>query len=96
MGGDLERARHHYERALHHTNGNSAGPHVSYAMNVLLPQQKKAEFVALLTKALEVDLDREPKLRLANVLAQQYAQYLMEHLDELFLSDKEMSSVDER
>jgi predicted anti-sigma-YlaC factor YlaD len=96
MGGDVERARHHYERSLQHTNGNSAGPHVSYAMNVLLPQQKKAEFVALLNKALEVDIDREPKLRLANVLAQQYAQYLMEHLDELFLSDKETSSVYER
>jgi predicted anti-sigma-YlaC factor YlaD len=91
MGGDLESARQHYDRALDYTKGNSAGPHVSYAMGVLLPQQKRAEFAALLTKALEVDIDREPKLRLANVLAQQYAQYLLDHLDELFLSDKETS-----
>jgi hypothetical protein len=59
-------------------------------MAVLLPQQQRAEFVAVLKKAIEVDVDREPKLRLTNVLAQQYAQYLLEHLDELFLSDKEM------
>lgn len=89
MGGDRERARKHYERALELTKGNSAGPHVSYAMGVLLPEQKRADFEALLKKALEVDVNREPKLRLANVLAQQYAQYLLDHLDDLFLSDKE-------
>jgi predicted anti-sigma-YlaC factor YlaD len=89
MGGDRERAAKHYQRAVDLMQGNSAGAHVSYAMGVLLPQQKRTEFVALLTRALEVDVEREPKLRLANILAQQYAQYLLDHLDELFLSDKE-------
>jgi predicted anti-sigma-YlaC factor YlaD len=92
MGGDRERARRHYERAIELTNGNAAGPHVSYAMGILLPQQKRAEFEALLKKALDVDVDREPKLRLANVLAQQYARYLLDHLDDFFLSDKETPS----
>ena len=89
MGGDRQRAAKHYQRAVDLTQGQAAGPHVSYGMGVLLPQQKRTEFVALLTRALEVDVDREPKLRLANILAQQYAQYLLAHLDELFLSDKE-------
>ncbi len=92
MGGDPERARKHYERAVELTKGNSAGPHVSYAMGILLPQQKRQEFEALLKKALEVDVEREPKLRLANALSQQYAQYLLDHLDDLFLSDKETRS----
>lgn len=88
MGGNRERARKHYDRALELTKGSAAGPHLSYAMGVLLPQQKRQDFVATLNKALEIDVDREPRQRLANVLAQQYAQYLLDHLDELFL-DKE-------
>jgi predicted anti-sigma-YlaC factor YlaD len=89
VGGSRDRARQHYERALALTKGSAAGPHVSYAMGVLLPQQKRDEFVTLLNKALDVDADRVPKLRLANILTQQYAQYLLDHLEELFISDKE-------
>jgi predicted anti-sigma-YlaC factor YlaD len=95
MGGDRERARRHYERALDLTGGHAAGPHVSYAMGVLLPQQKRGEFAAMLERALSVDVDREPGLRLANILAHQYAQYLLDHLDDLFLSDKEDSHDDD-
>ncbi len=89
MGGNRERARRHYDRALELTHGNAAAPFISYAMGVLLPQQQRVEFVAHIKKAIEVDVNREPRLRLANILAQQYAQYLLDHLDELFLSDKE-------
>ena len=89
MGGDRARAKRHYDRAVELTRGNGAVPHVSYATGVLLPQQKRGEFVALMNKALAVDVDREAKLRLENILAQQYAQYLLNHLDELFLSNKE-------
>ena len=52
MGGDRDRAARHYERAVALTKGNGAGPHVSCATGVLLPQQKRADFVALLQKAL--------------------------------------------
>jgi predicted anti-sigma-YlaC factor YlaD len=89
MGGDRGRARRHYERALELSGGHAAGPHVSYAMAVLLPQQQRGEFAAMLERALAVDVDREPRLRLANILAQRHAQYLLDHLDDLFLSDKE-------
>jgi predicted anti-sigma-YlaC factor YlaD len=89
MGGDRGRARRHYERALELTGGHAAGPHVSYAMGILLPQQQRGEFVAMLEQALAVDVDREPRLRLANILAQRHARYLLDHLDDLFLSDKE-------
>ena len=89
MGGDRNRATRHYERAVELTKGNGAVPHVAYATGVLLPQQKREAFVALLQKALAVDVDRELPLRLENILAQQYARYLLDHLDALFLSDKE-------
>jgi len=96
MGGDRDRAARHYERAVALTRGNGAVPHVSYATGVLLPQQKRAEFVALLQKALAVDVDVERPLRLENILAQQYARYLLDHLDALFLSDKELEHASAR
>ena len=89
MGGNRERAALHYQRAVELTNGNGAAPHVSYATGVLLPQQERAAFVAVLQKALAIDVDRELPLRLENILAQQHARYLLDHLDALFLSDKE-------
>jgi predicted anti-sigma-YlaC factor YlaD len=78
------------------TRGNGAVPHLSYATGVLLPQQKRAEFVALLQKALAVNVDVERPLRLENILAQQYARYLLDHLDALFLSDKELEHASAR
>lgn len=90
MGGSRERAAMHYQRALELTGGNSAGPHVSYALGVLLPQQKRDEFASIVNKALQVDVDREPRFRLANILAQRYARYLLERLDDLFFADKEV------
>ena len=36
------------------------------------------------------------RLRLANALAQLYAQYLVDHLDELFVSDKEAGHGDSK
>ena len=89
LGGDRGRARRHYERALELSGGSAAGPHVSYAVGILLPQQKRAEFVATLEAALAIDVDREPRLRLANVLSQRYAQYLIERVDDLFLERPE-------
>jgi predicted anti-sigma-YlaC factor YlaD len=96
MGGSRRRAAEEYERSVAFTGGNAAGPHVSYAMGVMLPQQKRKEFEDLMRKALAVDVDREPRLRLANVLAQLYAQYLVDHLDELFVSDKEAGNGDSK
>ncbi len=91
MGGNRERARQHYERIIDLAHGNAAGPHLTYAMGVLLPQQQRAPFAAHLRKALDVDVDREPRLRIANIVAQRYARYLLEHLDQLFLEDREAS-----
>ena len=63
------------------------------ATGVLVPQQKRGEFVELLNRALAIDIDAAPSLRLANVLAQEQARFLLEHLDELFLSDPNASPM---
>jgi predicted anti-sigma-YlaC factor YlaD len=93
MGGSPERARRHFERAVALSKGLSASAYLSYATGVLVPQQKRGEFVELLNRALAIDIDAAPSLRLANVLAQEQARFLLEHLDELFLSDPNTSPM---
>jgi predicted anti-sigma-YlaC factor YlaD len=89
MGGSRERAEKHFRRAVELAGGRSAGPFVTYASSVLVPAQERAAFRRELERALEVDLDAAPRLRLANTLAQRRARFLLEHADDLFLEPLE-------
>lgn len=75
----------HYQRALELSGGDRASLFIAYAEAVALPEQNRAEFVALLNRALAIDVDAHPDQRLLNVLAQQQARWLLSRLDELFL-----------
>jgi predicted anti-sigma-YlaC factor YlaD len=86
MGGSPERARAHFERSVALSNRQSAGPYVTFARSVLLPAQQREAFVEMLMQARRIDVNSDPSLRLANILAQQQAQFLLDHLDDLFLS----------
>ena len=75
----------HYQRALELSAGKRAGLHVTLAEIVAVPEQNRARFVALLERALAVDVDAYPEQRLLNVVAQQRAHWLLDNIDELFL-----------
>jgi predicted anti-sigma-YlaC factor YlaD len=77
--------RQHFERALKISQGKRAGTYVSFAENACVPAQDKAEFQSLLEKALAVDPDTDLDNRLANLVAQRRARWLLKHVDELFL-----------
>jgi predicted anti-sigma-YlaC factor YlaD len=78
----------HYDRALALSKGRSAGLHVAYAEAVALPAQNKPEFRALLEKALAIDPDAVPRDRLANLISQRRAQWLLDRIDDLILDDE--------
>ncbi len=82
--GGAMRAQEHYD-AVMAMNPDQAGPHVALANSVAKKAQDKDAFVALLNKALAVDLDKDPDNILANDYAQRKAAFLLEHLDDLFL-----------
>jgi len=82
--GDLKAARSHYERALALSNGERASVFVALAESVSVRQQNVAEFRALLTKALAVDPDKAPQIRLVNVIAQERARWLQQRIPLLF------------
>ena len=52
-------------------------------------RQDRAEFESLLEKAMAVDLDAAPEQRLANLIAQRKARFLLDNADELFLEPLE-------
>jgi predicted anti-sigma-YlaC factor YlaD len=85
VGGSLEKAKRHFDRALALSNGQRASPFVTYAEVISLGAQDKKEFQDLLTRALGVDVDKAPAQRLANVISQRRATWLLSRIDELFV-----------
>ena len=84
-GGSVERARTHLERAVVLSEGKRAAPYVSFAESVSVGAQNRTEFEELLKKALAIDPDAVPELRLANTVSQRRAAWLLARADELFL-----------
>ncbi|MDR2098152.1 MAG: TRAP transporter TatT component family protein [Spirochaetaceae bacterium] len=90
MGGDLARAKLHYERVLEKTGGLSASPYVSWAQAVNIPAQNFGEFQYNLNQALKINAKKNPSNKLLNVLAQRKARYLLDNA-ELYFIDTEGS-----
>ncbi len=83
-GGSYEKARQHFERAVALSKGLRAFPYVSLAESVLVGTQNKKEFQEILNTALKIDVNQAPDERLANVVAQRRARWLLARIDELF------------
>ncbi|MEP0774150.1 MAG: hypothetical protein HRF46_07285, partial [Acidobacteriota bacterium] len=78
-------ARRHFQRAVELSRGHRAAPFVALAEAVCVAEQNRAEFEALLHRALAVDLEAAPDQRLANQVAQRRARWLLARADDLFL-----------
>ena len=85
-GDPAERARKHFDRAMELSKGQNAGPLVSLAEAVAVEKQDRAQFTALLNRALAINADAVPEQRLSNLLAQRRARWLLGRIDELFLN----------
>ncbi len=80
----LERARRHFERAIQLTEGREAGVFVAMAEAISQSRGSKAEFIALLDRAVALDPDGVAAARLANHVSQRRARWLRGQVDELF------------
>jgi len=85
MGGSQDKARYHYQKALEYSGGLSASPHVALATTISVANQDVQEFLNLLDKALEIDPEENPESRLQNLISQQKARWLREHVEDFFL-----------
>ena len=87
QGGGSEAARMHFEKALRFADGRDISPQVAYAETVLVREQRREAFEALLAEALALDPDAYPEHRLANLIRQKRARLLLAQADDLFLED---------
>ncbi|HXI50430.1 MAG TPA: TRAP transporter TatT component family protein, partial [Candidatus Saccharimonadales bacterium] len=85
QGDPGDRARKHFERATELSQGQLASPLVGFAEAVCVQKQDRAEFEALLNRALAIDVNAVPTWRLQNLVAQRRARWLIGRTDDLFL-----------
>jgi predicted anti-sigma-YlaC factor YlaD len=85
IGGDKGKAKLYYQRAVEKTKGLAAGPYVSYAVSLCIPEQDYDTFKEKLETALAIDPDDDPANRLVNILSQKKAQYYLDNAGNFFL-----------
>lgn len=83
-GDPAARSRQHFARAVELSGGEDAAPFLALAEAVCVPQQQRAEFEALLRQAMQIDVGRAGENRLANLVAQRRARWLLSRTDHLF------------
>jgi hypothetical protein len=81
LGGNPERARTHFTRAVELQKGLSPGPYVALALGVAVPAQDRAEYEKLLNEALAIDPAKDPSNRLVALVQQRRARALLDQID---------------
>jgi predicted anti-sigma-YlaC factor YlaD len=76
-GDPAARARQHFERAVALSGGQQAGPMISFAEAVCVQKQDLKQFESLLKQALAINPDTRPEWRLANLVMQRRAKWLL-------------------
>jgi hypothetical protein len=84
LGGDPDRSKRHFERALRINGGKFLMTYIYYARSYAVQQQDEALFEQLLATVEQASLDVSPEARLANAIAKRKAQLLMAKKSELF------------
>jgi hypothetical protein len=84
VGGSPARARGHFDRAVTLAGGQSAFAYVTLATSVAAPAGDRGEFEKALKQALAIDVSKRPQIRLANLVAQRRARYLLANGDRMF------------
>jgi predicted anti-sigma-YlaC factor YlaD len=92
MGGSLQKARFHFEKAIAISAGKSSTPYIALATTVAVKEQNFDEFKSLLKQALAIDPNVDPDNRLLNILNQRKALWLLEHADDFFLETEGTNS----
>jgi len=83
--GSENRARDHFDRALELSNGMQAAPYLAHAEAISIANNNREEYERMLNEALAVDVNADPQNRLANLVMQRRARWLLANRDLYFL-----------
>lgn len=84
FGGDLEKAKLHFEKAFTISQRHFLMAQVLYAQTVAVSAQDRDLFKKILTEVLEFPLENFPEQRLSNQIAKERAQRMLSKIDEYF------------
>ena len=84
LGGDMEKARSHFEENLRLTDGKFLLTRFLYAKTLLVQTQDRDAFLTQLNLVLETPAEILPEQRLTNEVAKIKAKKLLESVDDLF------------
>jgi hypothetical protein len=84
FGGDPEKSKAYFEKAIRLNGGKFLMTYVYYAKSYAVQIQDEQLFVELLKKVEEASLDASPEIRLPNAIAKQKAKLLMAKKESLF------------
>ena len=84
LGGDMAKAKEHFDRALALADGKFLPAKVLYAKYYVRRIQDRELFVRTLEEVLSSPLDTIPELTLSNAVAKEQAKELLEKTDEYF------------
>jgi predicted anti-sigma-YlaC factor YlaD len=84
LGGNADRARQHFTRAVALEQGLSPGPYVALAEGVSVPAQNREEYERLLHQAIAIDPEKDPPNRLATLITERRARALLDQVDTRF------------
>ena len=84
-GADYTEIQKHFDRAQQLSGGKHAALYVAFAEAVSVPKQDAAQFRSMLEKALAINPDEQQDIRLVNLIAQERAKQLLNHIDDLIL-----------
>jgi predicted anti-sigma-YlaC factor YlaD len=81
------RSQQRFDRAVALSKGADASPYVALAEAVTIQTQNVKQFESLLNQALAINADAHPEIRLANLVMQRRARWLLSRKSELFLTE---------
>lgn len=90
MGGDKEKSRIHFDRAVQLSEGTSAAPYIAYAAVAILDQDVE-EFRSLLTTAQKIKPIAIPEAQLLRILQHEKASWYLRNEDRFFLTTDELA-----
>jgi predicted anti-sigma-YlaC factor YlaD len=82
-------SRAHFDRSVRLSGGQLAAPYVSMAESVDVAKQDRAGFEGHLRQALAIDPDANPQHRLANLVMQRRARWLLSRTEQLIAEPTE-------
>jgi len=86
-GGDLEKAKEEFNKALEYSKDKFLLTKLSYAEFYLKAKYDRDNYIKVLKEIVNTDLEKNPEMRLLNTLTQEQAKELLKNVNNFFYQD---------